>query len=1617
MAAQRKSVLFIFLFFITLVFITAYLLPEVEADTSAANLLQKTTAEGFVRAGSIYLTVKQGQSENWPTSGPVSIWLARLDGSRLVDGMLLEDQRGSGIFTARVPHIIKPGEESLYLLRYRLGQGEQAREGSISLAAVVGTLKLRIIGPDTLQANSQAALRLLASDRFSGRPIKDAQFQVYLKGKNKQQMLVQGQTDENGTADISFPVPETSFTDPGILVTARHNGQQTELDHAVRIERKARVLLTTDKPLYQPGQTMHLRALALRNSDRRPLANTEALLEVMDAKGNKVFKQRKKTDEYGIVAAIFQLANEVNMGAYKIKVTIDEFTAEKTVEVKHYVLPKFKVKIDVDREWYMPGQAVTGTINATYIFGKPVTGGEVSVEGLATIVGTETFATVSGKTNDEGNFEFEIKLPSTMVGRQVDQGLARAQIHATVTGPAGHKQEALRSYPVAKSPLVIRALPESGTLVPGVNNHIYVMVTTPDGKPANASVFAATARSLIRDNWWDSDNATTTDELGLAEFQIDPPNKNFNLYLWARDRNGNEVESTFKMSPDRRVGSLLLRTDKPTYKIGDVMELTALVAQAPTKSVFVDLVREQQTLLTASATIENGVATIEIPVTEAMVGGVVATAYVLLPQGNMVRDNRVIYIHPKADLSITIKPQKKIYRPGEDATIDFSVTDGRGHPVASALGLTIVDEAVFALQDMQPGLEKIFFTLERELMTPRYEFHEFTPAQIILRPTDDPVTQRGWQAMLASVEPAVTVAMDVQAAADDNPEIKAKLEKQVRRDLKRINQALRKVEGDLNKLDKKLLLDPWSTPYRIHGSWEGQVYQISSAGPDRVFYTSDDIAVMDRIVEKKMKKQMNGRFRARDGVARGMGGAGFFAGEEAGALAMDALQAPRAAANADREMDESISTVSESSEAPIRVREYFPETLYVNPALITDGRGHASISLPMADSITTWRIAAQAVSANGLLGSATGPVRVFQDFFVDIDFPVALTRNDVVKVPIALYNYLGDGQTVKLEIQEEDWFELVEGDYLRKVKLAANEVKAEYIHLKAKDVGRHHLTVIARGSQQSDAIKRAVRVEPDGKLFEQNFSDQLKADISHTVTFPANAIPGANVLLVKVYPGLMSQVVEGLDNIFRMPSGCFEQTSSTTYPNILVLDYMKATNQITPEIQMKAEGFINQGYQRLLTYEVNGGGFEWFGRAPAHVILTAYGLMEFYDMSKVYEVDPAVISRTQQWLAGQQKGDGSWEPNQHYLDRVAAAFGKSVLRNTAYVSWALARTEFDGNALKKGIANLEKNWEQAEDAYTLALIANALAIAKPDSVALDRVFAKLDELRKDEEEASFWPMDGATAINSQGKSAIVETTALVAQALITAKRQADTVNRIVTFLVRSKDTFGTYYSTQATVWAMQVFLMVARGGGSEADGEIQVMVNGNNAGGFKVTPDTSDVMRMIDAGELAQAGANEVQIAFAGRGAMMYQVVGRHYVQWGRLPREGVGADPITIEVKYDKTRLEVDDEVTCTVNVANRAPGDFGMVVVDIGVPPGFKPVGGTLEALVAQKKIARFSTTARQVILYLDKLEQGKPLTISYKLKAIFAMHAVAPQSRVYQYYNPDNQAVAEPIELRVD
>ena len=104
------------------------------------------------------------------------------------------------------------------------------------------------------------------------------------------------------------------------------------------------------------------------------------------------------------------------------------------------------------------------------------------------------------------------------------------------------------------------------------------------------------------------------------------------------------------------------------------------------------------------------------------------------------------------------------------------------------------------------------------------------------------------------------------------------------------------------------------------------------------------------------------------------------------------------------------------------VRSWFPESLFVRPEIITDKDGRASITIPIADNITTWRMAMLASTKQGALGSGSASLKVFQDFFTEMDLPVTLTQGDEVSIPVAVYNYSGSHGDVRLRLETPTGF-------------------------------------------------------------------------------------------------------------------------------------------------------------------------------------------------------------------------------------------------------------------------------------------------------------------------------------------------------------------------------------------------------------------------------------------------------------------------------------------------------------------------------------------------------------------------------------------------------------------
>jgi uncharacterized protein YfaS (alpha-2-macroglobulin family) len=1760
--------------FILAVVLAIQLLPAADAGKSAASysrgVLKVTIPYRAQYAGAGQLTLEVLDPENRAIGRTEKEAIVAKGSSLWKEEIKLEKQ-------------VSLDDLAWHRVRYRFVY-DNGRNGVLesteSISEILRLPVVHVLGQQSYLAGSEAAVRVVVSDSNNEVIPGGGALRIELSGgSHEQHVLFDGRLNRRGTSEAQFHFPsglKGSFQVHYKVDTAIGS---TEVTQDVRLQDKVSVLLTTEKPIYQPGQTIHARALALDRSNHEAVAKRELIFELEDSRGNKVFKKTTHTDDFGVASAEFGLADEVNLGTYHLRALLGEAepgnSAEIALNVQKYVLPKFKVDIDLKgkdekaKHGYRPGEHVTGTIQAHYFFGKALEKAEVSVKATGMDVEMYKARSAEGKTDREGAYHFDLELPAYFAGRPLSQGSARVLVEAAVKDAAGHSESRGVPITVSESAFLITAVPEGGAVIPNLENQIFVLTAYPDGSPARAELKIRAGMN--------PEHSVSTDEGGVAVVRMNPGAGNPTLEVQGKDKEGNAVATKIALESRSGDDQVLLRSEHAVYRAGDTVRLKVFSTETR-GTAYVDVVKDGQTILTRDLDIHDGQAELAITATPEMAGTLDCSAYIFSGNAQPIADHRLVFVQPANELKIETGADASEYKPGAEARIRFRVTNSRGQGVRAALGVQIVDEAVFALAEKQPGFAKVFFYLEQEVMKPRYEIHSIGMPEVV-EPEEKPQEEQrdlAARALFSATEMVNANKFETEVGRSvprtkfyeywgrygeefkhQGKEIADEIRNYYAKNAE--EEGVKKAFEKLQKSERPAFRDAWGTNLQLEpASWDSSKtqYLIHSAGPDKRFGTGDDmtmslyfrrsklvappsngnseikvqiehdqgvhgerVEISGSVVDqtgaavsgalitlsnsssgntrtvladdagnfqlRRLRKgiyevsvsspgfqpsQQTLKLEASDramlkarlkiafvtetvevtgqsviiasvnaSVVGGMAG-GVMGGVVGGAMADDllvkeqrgvlrlAVPAPMAPAampeiTKARGTRDMLNGKKDNSDSEgVHVRSYFPEALYINPEIITDRNGEASITIPVADSITTWRMAMLASTEHGALGTGTSSLKVFQDFFVDLDLPVTLTQGDQVTIPVAVYNYSEANGNVRLRLESDDWFSLVDDVADKSLTVNPSQVGGEHYTLEAKRIGKFKLTLSARmegSAKRADIVVREIEVVPNGREQSQVFNGLLESSAQHKVNFPASSIPGASKIFVRLYPGPLSQIMEGMDAILRMPGGCFEQTSSSTYPNVLALDYMKRTKKLTPEVYAKAEGYIANGYQRLLTFEVNGGGFSWFGSAPANKILTAYGLMEFYDMSQVYNVDPRLIQRTQQWLASQQEADGNWKPDSSFINEGATnRYNSDLLRITAYIGWSLENTGYQGPALERASEYVRKHMSEKADAYTLAVVANFAADYGKDREFTRQAMQLLLDARTEKGDQVFWSSEG-TGVYATGTSASVETTGLAVQGLLKWGQASGTVRKALAYITSKKDASGAWGSTQATIMALRALLLASQKGAADVRGNVEIVLNGKSVEKLALGPENNDLLHQFVLKDVDPKGENEVEVRFDGKGSLGYQVAGQYFVPWDEKPAD----EALSIAVSYDRTHIAQDDIVTATATVRNNLKKSANMVMVDLGIPPGFDLLSEDLEEYqeksAGQKvdgRLEKFNLTATQAILYFDSFAPGETVSLRFRLRAKYPIRARTFKSRVYEYYDPEVSSVARPIQLQV-
>jgi hypothetical protein len=701
------------------------------------------------------------------------------------------------------------------------------------------------------------------------------------------------------------------------------------------------------------------------------------------------------------------------------------------------------------------------------------------------------------------------------------------------------------------------------------------------------------------------------------------------------------------------------------------------------------------------------------------------------------------------------------------------------------------------------------------------------------------------------------------------------------------------------------------------------------------------------------------------------------------------------------------------------MRSDFAETLYWHPVLLLPD-GKAEVSFDLCDSVTSFQVAVLAHTQDGRLGAATKLLESRLPFTLASKVPAEVTAGDTLGVPVAISNNTALGRQVELSVKQHAGLAMVAGKDLYSFSLPPDGRVRQVLTLKPT-LSQGTATLGLEGKSEPfgvDGYFEQIRVVPEGFPVSGASGDLLEKSATHKVTLP-QWLPGSLEVRVDVYPSTLADLQKGLEGLLREPHGCFEQSSTANYPNVLVLDYLKAADKSSPELEKRTRDLLGKGYQKLTSFECQDPatkgrrGYEWFGgAAPPHEALTAYGLLQFRDMARVHDVDREMLARTKAYLLAQRDGAGGFKRNERALD----TFGRAPAEITnAYIVWAL--TEGGDDDVTTELDALAKQAKSSEDGYFLSLVGLGLTNRNRAAEARELLRAVAKQQKDDGQVAS-----ARTSITgSGGRDLVIETTALATLAWLKTDAVAfdRNVRQAVRWIGQQRGGYGAFGSTQSTILALKALIAWTNANKRTPEaGELRLFVGDEQVAhtSFPAGVDRPLTLSVPDAEKRLRPGENKLRVEITGE-----KNVFPHTLSWTCRTLTPPSAKDIKVKLdaRLAKTELSEGDPVRLSVKVENVSGQDQGMAVAIVGLPAGLI-VPEDLKQLKEHSKVVdgkkpllgAFEIQGRELVLYWRDMAKGQAVEVPVDLIARVPGTYRGPASRAYLYYNADHKHWVEPL-----
>jgi len=586
---------------------------------------------------------------------------------------------------------------------------------------------------------SPGQMLFFAADRFTGEPSADCSVRVIVSQKT----IAEGRTSADGLFEATLPEQQME----NVVGVAQCGEQVAATDPGSwSLQEPARELagyIYTDKPIYRPGHTVHLKAVlrwrhhdALAKFDR-----PEVEVVASDPNDKVVFRQQVKVDAFGSVQAKFLVPPTAALGNYALRVQSGDLQTSSGFEVQEYRKPEFEVIVTPASRFEIQGREAVVSIQARYYFGQPVANGQVrwvvnqqpyysplrwddGFEGGESSYwyGDDQTAQGTLRLDAQGRAQVRIPLAVDENGRDFS-----ARIEVQVTDAANREVSGNSVVHATYGAFLLSAQTTKSVFTAGspVEIAIRALDYTGAARP-NLPVRVVLERLTYRAGYYNepevdqvSDNGVTTDTEGHATGRVTLPNQtgSFRIRISATSQGRTVQDEVWLWVPgpsdstsDGEEHYLELLADRKSYQPG---ESARLIVRGETITGPVLVTKEGQHVSWFRLLRPTATESIEVPIDEGDVGDVfVSIAY--LRDGRLNRAERRLGVPASSrTLTVSVTADQAVSKPREPGAFSVLVTDHAGQPVRAQVSLAVIDEAVYGVKaDDTPDPIRYFYRRE-----------------------------------------------------------------------------------------------------------------------------------------------------------------------------------------------------------------------------------------------------------------------------------------------------------------------------------------------------------------------------------------------------------------------------------------------------------------------------------------------------------------------------------------------------------------------------------------------------------------------------------------------------------------------------------------------------------------------------------------------------------------------------------------------------------------------------------------------------------------------------------------------------------------------------------------